>query len=114
MGENTEEGRTKFKQELEETHVLFKEFVSEYREDLDIAKVATGEHWYGKQAIELGLVDEIQTSDDFILNQLADKAMYKVEYKIKKNVAEKLGFAAATAASTLWSKLASSTLTSGK
>ena len=114
MGENTEEGRTKFKQELEETHVLFKEFVSEYREDLDIAKVATGEHWYGKQAIELGLVDEIQTSDDFILNHLADKAMYKVEYKIKKNVAEKLGFAAATAASTLWSKLASSTLTSGK
>ncbi len=114
MGENTEEGRTKFKQELEETHVLFKEFVSEYRSDLDIDKVATGEHWYGKQALELGLVDEIKTSDDFILQQLDDKALYKVEYKIKKNVAEKLGFAAATTVSSLWSKLASSTLTNGK
>lgn len=57
FGENTEEGRAKFQQELEETHVLFKEFVSQYRPTLDIAKVATGEHWYGKQALDLGLVD---------------------------------------------------------
>lgn len=114
IGENTEEGRTKFKQELEETHVLFKDFVSEYRTELDINKVATGEHWYGKQALELGLVDEIKTSDDFILQQLQDKALFKVEYKVKKNVAEKLGVAAATTVGSLWTKLASLTMTNGK
>ena len=59
FGENTDEGREKFQKELEETHVLFKAFISKYRPELDIAKVATGEHWYGQQAIELGLIDEV-------------------------------------------------------
>lgn len=57
FGENTDEGRQKFQEELEETHVLFKAFISKYRPTLDIAKVATGEHWYGQQALDLGLVD---------------------------------------------------------
>lgn len=114
IGENTEEGRTKFKEELEETHVLFKDFVSEYRADLDIEKVATGESWYGKQALDLGLVDQIQTSDDFILQQLDSKTLFKIEYKIKKNVAEKLGIASATVLSNLWTKLAGLALTNNK
>lgn len=114
IGENTEEGRTKFKQELEETHVLFKNFVSEYRSDLDIEKVATGETWYGKQALDIGLVDQIQTSDDFILQQLDSKTLFKIEYKIKKNVAEKLGIASATVLSNLWTKLAGLALTNNK
>lgn len=114
MGENTDEGRAKFKEELEETHVLFKDFVSDYRSELDISKVATGEHWYGKQALDLGLVDEIQTSDDFILQQLDNRTLFKVEYKIKKNVAEKLGIAAAATVSNLWTKLASLALTNNK
>ena len=66
FGENTDEGRAKFQEELEGTHVLFKEYLETYREKLDIDKVATGEHWYAKQAIDLNLVDEILTSDDFI------------------------------------------------
>lgn len=114
IGENTEEGRTKFKEELEDTHVLFKDFVSEYRSELDMEKVATGETWYGKQALDLGLVDQIQTSDDFILQQLDNKALFKIEYKIKKNVAEKLGIASATVLSNLWTKLAGLALTNNK
>ncbi len=114
IGENTEEGRAKFKEELEQVHVLFKDFVSEYRAELDIDKVATGESWYGKQALQLGLVDEIKTSDDFVLEQLADKNLYKVEYKIRKNVAEKLGIGAAATISNLWTKLASLALTNSK
>lgn len=114
MGENTDEGRAKYKEELEETHGLFKQFVSDYRADLDIDKVATGEHWYGKQAIELGLVDEIQTSDDFVLQQLDKRTLFKVEYKIKKNVAEKLGIAAAATISNLWAKLGSLALANNK
>lgn len=114
MGENTDEGRAKYKEELEETHILFKDFISEYRTDLDIDKVATGEHWYGKQALDLGLVDEIQTSDDYILQQLDKSTLIKIEYKIKKNVAEKLGIAAAATISNLWAKLASFALTNNK
>lgn len=114
IGENTEEGRTKFKQELEQTHGLFKQFVQQHRPDLAIDKVATGEHWYGQQAIELGLVDEIQTSDDYILHQHKQRDLYLVEYKLRKNVAEKLGLAAAAALTSSWSKLASFSLTRGK
>ncbi len=68
LGENTEEGREKFREELNETHQLFKDFVKRMRPSLDIEQVATGEHWYGQQAVEKGLVDEINTSDDVILN----------------------------------------------
>lgn len=114
MGENTEEGREKFKQELEETHVLFKQFVSDHRPDLDINKVATGEHWYATQAKELGLVDEIKTSDDFILEKAKDNELYKVEYKIRKNVVEKLGIAASVGLTKTWNKLANFHLTSAK
>ena len=64
LGENTEEGREKFREELNETHQLFKDFVKRMRPSLDIEQVATGEHWYGQQAVEKGLVDEINTSDE--------------------------------------------------
>ena len=67
IGQNTDEGREKFQQELDETHVLFKSFVSQNRPSLDIDKVATGEHWYGTQAKELGLIDELAVSDDLIV-----------------------------------------------
>lgn len=59
FGENTDKARDKFKQELEETHVLFKDFIRERRPSLDLDKVATGEHWFGTQAKELGLVDDL-------------------------------------------------------
>ena len=94
FGENTEKGREKFVEELEETHVLFKEFVSANRPALDIAKVATGEVWYGQKAIEEGLVDELQTSDGFIQSRLSDWDIYEIKYVQKKNWQEKLGVAA--------------------
>lgn len=114
LGENTKEGREKFKQELEDTHVLFKGFVTDYRPELDIEKVATGEHWYGKQALDLKLVDEIQTSDDYILNALNKHTLYKVEYKIKQNLAEKFGFMAAAGVTSVFEKLSTWSLTSTK
>lgn len=95
LGENTEAGREKFKQELNETHELFKQFVATNRPQLDIEKVATGEHWYGTQALALELVDAIQTSDDFILSNLSNFDIYKIEYRIKHNFAEKFGISSA-------------------
>lgn len=72
FGENTEAGREKFREELEDTHGLFKTFVAEQRPELDIDAVATGEHWYGRRAAGLGLVDQIGTSDDLMLAAARD------------------------------------------
>ena len=94
FGENTEKGREKFTQELEETHALFKDFVSANRPGLDIAKVATGEIWYGRKAIDVGLVDELQTSDAFVQGRLADWDVFEVRFVHRKTWQEKLGLAA--------------------
>lgn len=96
FGENTDKGRQKFQQELEETHVLFKHFVQKHRAQLDIDDVATGEHWFGYQALELKLVDALTTSDDYLLTQLSERQVYKVQYRIRKSLAEKAGLTAAT------------------
>ena len=96
LGENTEQGREKFKQELEDVHDLFKQHVKSNREELDLAKVATGEYWFGSKAQELGLVDDLKTSDDFLLAANEKYTLYKVKYSSRKNMAQKLGFAAST------------------
>ncbi|XKM13188.1 protease SohB [Orbaceae bacterium ac157xtp] len=90
LGENTEEGRKKFKQELEETHLLFKDFVKENRPNLNIEDVATGEHWFATQAIEKGLVDEISTSDDFILSRLETHKVIEIKYQRRKKLTDRL------------------------
>lgn len=90
LGENTEEGRKKFQEELEAVHTRFKEQVLRYRPELDIDKIATGEHWLALDARELGLVDEIATSDEYISRrmQVTEKAALKILWKKqdKKNM----------------------------
>lgn len=94
LGENTDEAREKFKQDINQIHDLFKEHVKHYRDQLELDKVATGEFWLGKQAIDLGLVDELRTSDDFMMSAVADYDLFKVKYKKSKTMAQKLGVAA--------------------
>ena len=91
LGENTEKGKQKFQQELDETHTLFKRFVAQNRPHVDVDKIATGEHWYGQQAMELNLVDEITTSDDLILQALKEKTVLALKYTTKKTWLQKLG-----------------------
>ncbi len=91
VGENTEKGKQKFQQELEETHLLFKDFVSQNRPQLEIDKIATGEHWFGKQALALNLIDEISTSDDLLLNAVKDKEVVEIKFKEKPKLAKRLG-----------------------
>ncbi len=86
FGENTDKAREKFKQELEETHDLFKDFIRERRPELELEKVATGEHWFGTQAHALGLVDEIATSDDLIVAACKEKTVLAVHYVQKKKL----------------------------
>jgi serine protease SohB len=97
FGENTEKGREKFTEELEKTHELFKDFVSMHRPQLEISKVATGEVWYGQQAVSEGLVDELMTSDSFVQQHLKDWDVFEVRFIHKKNWQEKLGVAAESA-----------------
>lgn len=97
LGENTPEGRAKFVQELEDTHGLFKDFVRDNRRSLDLEKVATGEHWYGVQAKELGLIDDIQTSDELLLDACASAEVYLVQWQQRQTLADRLGFAVETA-----------------
>lgn len=94
FGENNDEGREKFRDELEEVHTMFKEHVQSNRPDLEIEKVATGEYWYGIKAKELGLVDELSTSDDYLLTAHDKKQIFKVKFSTPKKLSEKLANAA--------------------
>ncbi|HSX51395.1 MAG TPA: protease SohB [Cellvibrio sp.] len=109
FGENTEKGRAKFVEELEDTHVLFKEFVSEHRPQVDVVKVATGEVWFGLRAKEVNLIDELQTSDEYLFSQAETADIYEVEFTHKKTLPEKLGLAAQAAVDRLlmtwWERL---------
>ncbi len=102
FGENTDKGRAKFQHELEETHLLFKDFVQKHRPVLDIQQVATGEHWFGYQAFELKLVDELLTSDDYVLKQMQQRQVFLVKYQLKKRLSERMGLAAAATLNSLW------------
>ena len=90
FGKNTDEDRAKLKEDLEDVHTLFKGAVAKYRQDLDLDKVATGEHWYGTRALELGLADELRTSDELLRERSADRDLYEVSYKIKQPLQKRL------------------------
>lgn len=101
FGENTAEGKAKFEEELQQTHELFKHFVEKYRPQLNVEKVATGEHWYGKDALELNLVDKLQTSDEYLLGLLGQHDVYVLDMRRKPTLGEKLGLQAAQMADSL-------------
>lgn len=90
FGENTERERAKLREQIEQTHTLFKTFVARQRPSLDVEKVATGEIWYGSDAVDVGLVDEIQTSDDYLLQASKQLQLYEVTYRVRKSVGERL------------------------
>lgn len=90
FGENSKQDRQKVQHDLDEMQVLFKQHVSSHRPHLNIDQVATGEHWYGQQALELKLVDELQTSDDFVLAARDKYDIFHLEYRIKEKFSKKL------------------------
>ena len=90
FGENTDKGKEKFVEEIQDTHQLFKEFVSQARPCVDIDKVSTGEVWFGRRAIEHKLVDELNTSDDLLMKKCQSAEVYQVRYELKKTFGEKL------------------------
>jgi len=95
FGENTDQGREKFREDLNETHLLFKQFVQEMRPTLDIDAVATGEHWYGLQAKEKGLVDEVSTSDDLLIRLMKQHEVIGVRFAQRKKMMDRFTGSAA-------------------
>lgn len=111
FGENTDEDREKFVEDLEDTHQLFKAFVGQRRQQVDIDKISTGEIWLGTRAKEMALVDELMTSDEYLVGLSSDADIYEVKYSHRKSLPEKMGLAAENSTDRLllrwWNRLRS-------
>lgn len=109
FGENTEKGREKFQEDLDITHQLFKNFVSRYRPQLAIDEVATGEVWLGVAALDKQLVDELQTSDEYLATKAKTAEVFHLHYSERKSLQERVGLAASGSVDrvllTWWSRL---------
>jgi len=90
FGKNTDEGRAKMQEEVEDVHELFKSQIREHRPQVDVERVATGEHWHGIRALELKLVDELKTSDDLLLEAARDHDLYRIAYKRRRSWQERM------------------------
>ncbi|NUO82748.1 protease SohB [candidate division KSB1 bacterium] len=90
LGENTEKGRQKFIEQIEEVHASFKDFLQQHRTKIEIDAISTGEYWYGKRALELKLVDELVSSDDYLFAAHETCDIYEITYKPKETLREKL------------------------
>jgi serine protease SohB len=93
FGENTDKGREKFREEIQDTHELFKDFIKEYRPVVNIDDVATGEVWFGSRAVGKGLIDAVKTSEEVLLDAVTSRDIFKVSYVEKHSLQEKLGLA---------------------
>lgn len=89
FGQNTDEGREKLKEELEEVHTLFKGLIAEHRPNLDVEAIATGEYWHGTRAKELGLIDEVGSSDDYLIDALERADLFHVRYRGRQRLQER-------------------------
>ena len=92
LGENTDEGREKFKSDLEDLHLIFKNFVKEQRPEVDTDIVATGEVWQGEDAVRVGLVDSLETSDNYLVGLSKGAKLFELEFVEKKNLTERFAF----------------------
>lgn len=103
FGENTEKGRRKFLEDLEDTHHLFKDYVSERRPELDINQVSNGDIWFGTRALAVKLIDEVKTSDEYLIDACERSEVVAVGFQRKRTLPEKLGLAASAALEhTVW------------
>ncbi|OGT44345.1 MAG: protease SohB [Gammaproteobacteria bacterium RIFCSPHIGHO2_12_FULL_40_19] len=105
FGKNTNEGRKKLQDEVNEMHDLFKDFVKMHRENVVLDEVATGEHWFALQCIEKQLVDKLQTSDDYLLSHKDEFDIYELEFKMKQPLAKRLGIFAQNSLHQLFGKV---------
>mmetsp|Transcript_34745 Transcript_34745/g.50927 ORF Transcript_34745/g.50927 Transcript_34745/m.50927 type:complete len:554 (+) Transcript_34745:607-2268(+) len=87
IGEVTDEGKEKLQEELDDIHRAFKDHVALARPKLKdaIEDVGTGEYWLAVQAKELGLVDVIMTSDEYLESIRLQYDIIEIAEKKKKS-----------------------------
>lgn len=90
FGKNTEEGREKLQEEINDTHELFKQFIQQNRHQVPIEQVSTGEYWHAIKAIEWKLIDHLMTSDDYLLKQHTEYDCYEIKYQIKQPLSKRI------------------------
>ena len=66
----TEEELQKQQEDIKMVYRQFANTVAVNRPDIDIDLVATGEVWYGPDALSRGLVDALQTSSEYIIEKV--------------------------------------------
>lgn len=93
FGENTDKGREKFREDIEDTHELFKDFVSENRPQINISEVATGDVWFGRRAMNHQLADALMTSDEYLQQCCEEADVYEISYVEKRSLQERFGIA---------------------
>tara|TARA_B110000238_G_scaffold76332_1_gene84019 strand:- start:115 stop:1119 length:1005 start_codon:yes stop_codon:yes gene_type:complete len=105
FGENTDKDREKLGEQLQDIHILFKDFITTNRKNIDIDKVATGEYWYGPKALELNLIDGIMTSDEYILSMINEFEIFHIQYKKLKTLSDKISKISSSASSKVFNML---------
>jgi len=107
FAEITPAGEAHFQERLHDTHKLFKTFVHQFRPQVDLAKVATGDYWFGEEAKLLGLVDELKTSDDYLLSFEKDTPIFELSYEVKESLSDRLAGVMGKAASRSFTQILS-------
>jgi serine protease SohB len=90
FGENTDAGREKLKEEIDHIHEQFKDLIKQHRPQINLAETATGEYWLAQQALPLQLVDEIKTSDEYLLSHAHAANIYEITFEEKKPLLARL------------------------
>lgn len=91
FGENTEAGREKLKEQLEGIHIQFKDFIHRQRPEVNVNEIATGDHWLAEEAFRLKLVDDLKTSDSYLLDAfMQNRPLFKLEYQSRKSMKQRL------------------------
>ena len=90
FGQNTEADRERFREDLGHIHEQFKGFIRRYRPGVDLETVATGEFWLAERALEVGLIDALQTSDDYIMAQREQAQLVEVRFRAHEGWSQRM------------------------
>lgn len=112
FGENTEKSRLKLQSELEDIHTQFKDFIKQYRPDLNLSQTATGEYWLAEKALTMNLVDRLNSSQDELFDKYTSHDIFEVSYLTKKRLPEALTDSLSNIAVSVYEKLTASVLRS--
>ena len=85
FGENTDEGRALAQEQTNRVHGQFKALVAKYRPNVAVDDVGNGDHWSAEQAVDLGLVDRLCTSAEWLRDKFGHAQLIEVRLEYPQN-----------------------------